>query len=61
MTALKEKARIFWMVKGYLPAAKIIEDSYDGYLSRLWGNEEAYLRVEEFEDAWNKYKNILED
>lgn len=57
MTPLKEKALIFWMVKGYLPRSQMIEDSYDGYVRRLWWNEEAYLRAEGFEDAWKTYED----
>ena len=53
-TEFKDKARIFWMVKGYLPDPKTIESSYPGYLKRLWGNEEAYLRVDGFEEAYEK-------
>lgn len=57
MTPLKEQARIFWMVKGYLPRSQMIEDSYDGYVRRLWWNEEAYLRAEGFEEAWKIYED----
>lgn len=50
----KFKARIFWMVKGYLPDKRTIEDAYPGYLKRLWWNEEAYLRADGFEEAYEK-------
>lgn len=53
-TEFKEKARIFWMVKGYLPDVRTIEEAYPGYLKRLWGNHEAYLREEGFEEAYEK-------
>ena len=56
-TDLKEKARIFWMVKGYIPDRKTIVSAYPGYLKRLWGNEEAYIREEGFEEAWKKNSN----
>ena len=51
---LKFKARVFWMVKGYIPDDKTIEDAYPGYLKRLWWNEEAYIRADGFEEAWQK-------
>ncbi len=50
----KFKARIFWMVKGYIPDDKTVEDSFPGYLKRLWWNEEAYIREDGFEEAWQK-------
>ena len=53
-TDFKFKARIFWMVKGYLPDPKTIESAYPGYFKRLWWNEEAYLRVDGFEEAYQK-------
>jgi hypothetical protein len=45
------------MVKGYLPNSKTIEDAYPGYLKRLWWNEEAYIRAEGFEEAFEKKFN----
>lgn len=56
-TEFKHKARVFWMVKGYLPNSKTIEDAYPGYLKRLWWNEEAYIRAEGFEEAFEKKFN----
>ena len=53
-TELKDKARVFWMVKGYLPDDRTIESAYPGYVKRLWWNEEAYLRADGFEEAWQK-------
>lgn len=50
----KEMARIFWMVKGYFPSDKMMEESYNGYVRRLWWNEEAYLREDGFEEAYQK-------
>lgn len=50
----KEKARIFWMVKGYLPEPHLIEDAYDGYFKRLWGNHECVYREDGFEEAYEK-------
>ena len=56
MESLREKARIFWMVKGYLPDDRTIESAYPGYVKRLWWNEEAYLRADGFEEAYNEWK-----
>ena len=53
-TKFRDKARVFWMVKGYLPDRKTIESAYTGYLKRLWWNEEAYLRADGFEEAYEK-------
>lgn len=45
------------MVKGDLRKvnAKQIEDSYDGYVKRLWWNEEAYLREDGFEENYRAF------
>ena len=53
-TKFRDKARVVWMVKGYLPDPKTIESPYPGYLKRLWSNEEAYLRADGFEEAYEK-------
>jgi len=53
-TEFKDKARVFWMVKGYLPDDRTIESAYPGYVKRLWWNEEAYLRADGFEEAWQE-------
>ena len=53
-TKFRDKARVFWMVKGYLPDVTTIESAYPGYLKRLWSNEEAYLRADGFEEAYEK-------
>ena len=54
-TKFRDKALVFWMVKGYLPDPKTIESAYPGYLKRLWWNEEAYLRADGFEEAYKDY------
>lgn len=55
---LKDKAKIFWMVKGYIPSDKMIIESYDDYIKRLWisGSSGAplYDYEEGFEEAWMK-------
>jgi len=56
MESLREKARIFWMVKGYLPEPRIVEAAYNGYFRRLWGNHENFYKDEGFEEAYNEWK-----
>ena len=45
------------MVKGDLckVTPKQVEDSYDGYVKRLWWNEEAYLREDGFEENYEQF------
>ena len=52
---LKEAYRLFWMVKGHLnaPQSTVLE-SYNGYFKRMWFNEESYVHMEGFEEAWAK-------
>jgi hypothetical protein len=42
------------MVKGYITSDKTAYASYDGYIKRLWWNEEAYYREDGFEEAYNR-------
>ena len=50
------------MVKGHIPEFLRkapdyeLEQIIDGYTKRLWNNEEAYLRMEGFYDAWDNFK-----
>ena len=52
MVDFKEKCRIFYIVKGHLPNTQTIENCYDGYFERLWGNNECYYREEGFEECY---------
>ena len=51
----KEKCRIFYIVKGHLnTSTETIEESYNGYFKRLWGNHENVYHEEGFEEAYQK-------
>tara|TARA_B100001113_G_C21023502_1_gene584607 strand:+ start:128 stop:271 length:144 start_codon:yes stop_codon:yes gene_type:complete len=46
------------MTKGHLNASdETIRSCYDGYFKRLWYNNEAYIKEEGFEEAYNKKVN----
>jgi hypothetical protein len=54
----KSANQIFWQVKGHL-----IPDSWsvleirkveESYFKRLWGNHEANIHLDGFEEAWSK-------
>jgi len=52
---LKEIYRIFWMVKGHLNCSpETAFEVYSEYFERLWGNHEAVIHEEGFEEAWKK-------
>jgi hypothetical protein len=53
----KEKCRIYYIVKGNLVglSKKQIEESYDGYLKRIWGNHEAVYREQGFEENYSVF------
>lgn len=59
----KEANRLYWMVKGMLIpdcwSDKEVVGIYHSYFKRLWGNNEAYLYEEGFEDAFRE-RNELE-
>lgn len=51
----KEICRMFYMVKGHLDTTfETMEESYDGYFKRAWGNHEFCYHEEGFEDAYKK-------
>lgn len=54
MTAHREMHRIFYMVKGYIADDDTARACYDSYCRRLWYNEEAYLREDGFDEAYEK-------
>ena len=59
---LYDSAKLYWMVKGHIPdwlrraPDHELEEIVDSYTKRLWNNEEAYLRLEGFYDAWDNFK-----
>ena len=54
MTTIKDKHRVFYMVKGYITDDENACACYDGFVRRLWYNEEAYRGEEGFEEAYKK-------
>ena len=61
MNQLHETAKVFYMVKGHIPdwlkkeSEEGLREVHNQYLSRLWGNAEAYYRTDGFEEAWRKF------
>ena len=53
----KDIARMFYIVKGHLVDKKTMEDSYDGYFKRMWGNHEICYHEDGFEEAYEEYLN----
>ena len=60
MEDLKEACRLFWLTKGHLGADdKTIISCYNGYLKRLWNNNErAVYGMEGFEEAYKERQNL---
>lgn len=54
----KEANRLMWLVKGHLIpdeySEKDIEAVLRSYFVRLWGNHEASIHEEGFEEAWKE-------
>ena len=52
----KEANRFYWIVKGQLiPRSwsdKDVEDIYNSYMKRIWGNHEAIVHESGFTKAW---------
>lgn len=59
---IKEANRLYWIVKGHLIPQEWGEDDVekilDSYTRRIWGNHEACVHEEGFEEAWEK-RNTL--
>ncbi|MDA9374114.1 hypothetical protein N9R43_01895 [bacterium] len=53
---LKKVNEMFFAVKGHLfPTTYTVNEMrsvYNSYFTRMWGNNEFYLHVEQFEDVW---------
>ena len=58
MVDIKEANRVFFAVKGSLIPKEYttsdIEGMYESYVKRLWGNHEAFIYDDKFEEAWAK-------
>ena len=52
----KEANRLHWIVKGHLiprsESDSTVENIYDSYFKRLWGNNEMYVHEDGFQQAW---------
>ena len=52
----KEANRFYWIVKGHLIPESWNDEAvlsiYDSYMKRIWGNHEAIVHEEGFEEAW---------
>jgi hypothetical protein len=62
----KEANRLYWIVKGKLIdrswSDEAVEDTYNSYMKRLWGNNENYVHETGFEQAWKaREAEILEE
>ena len=59
--SFKDKCKMFYMVKGSLKNTSIatIEDCYEGYFKRLWGNHEAVYREIDFEEHYKEFGTKL--
>lgn len=59
-TEFKFANELHWQVKGHLIPKEWANDEVqvrsvlNSYLHRLWGNHEAVIHLEGFEEAWNK-------
>ena len=57
-TIHKEVNRFMWILKGRLvadgPSEKDYEEIHDIYLRRIWGNHEAPIHEEGFEEAYKE-------
>lgn len=52
----KEANRLYWMVNGQLiprnRSDKDVEDIYNSYMKRFWGNRKAIVHESGFANAW---------
>ena len=46
---------MFYIVKGHIVDKKTMEDSYEGYFKRMWGNHEICYHEDGFEEAYEAY------
>lgn len=52
----KHVCQLYYIVKGHLTDMKTMEECYDGYFKRMWGNHETCYRLEGFEEAYAAYQ-----
>ncbi len=56
----KDAFRVFWLVKGHLNTSEqCIMDCYDSFFKRVWYMEEAYTKIDGFEEAYEKFYNNI--
>ena len=48
----RDIAKMFYIVKGHIVDKKTMEDSYEGYFKRMWGNHEICYHEDGFEEAY---------
>ena len=53
----RDIAKMFFIVKGHITDKKTMEDSFDGYFKRMWGNHEICYHEDGFEEAYEEYLN----
>jgi|TARA_R110000744_G_scaffold341351_1_gene446593 hypothetical protein len=60
----KEANRLNWIVKGHLIheswSDEDVEKTYHSYFKRLWGNHEAMIHEDGFEEAYDYRKQTLQ-
>ena len=47
---------MFYIVKGHIVDKKTMEDCYEGYFKRMWGNHEICYHEDGFEEAYEAYQ-----
>ena len=64
-TIRKEANRFYWIIKGQLiPESwtdKDVEGIYNSYMKRIWGNHEAIVHEDGFEEAWKNRQSMRTD
>ena len=56
MVKYKEQCRLFYMMKGHLNTnPNTIRQQYNYYFKKLWYNEEAYYRQDNFNKHYSKH------
>ena len=62
---LKKVNKMFYAVKGHLFPIEYSENEmrvvYESYFNRMWGNNEFYIHVEDFDAVWDSRTTWLPD